>query len=643
MVELRTTHDVTFYTDSAGVAAIFDPALMNKTVWFKVSSDGYQFEGSFAGGVRLKVDPNNTVTLQIERKNVAERIYRVTGHGIYQDTKLLGEAAPIDHPILNAGVMGQDSVLNAVFRDKLYWFWGDTKRPRKAIGILRSTGAISELPQNGGLDPDTGVNLQYFTDETGRAKRVFPPPPDTKPIWLTNLMVLEDEFGRQQMFAHYTAIDTADFSLGSFTRAVENLRNPETLSTLAERGVGQWNPEREIFERVAVGMPKKIFRNTLRVHEDGQEWFYFGQPFPYLRVPATIDAIQDPDRYQFFTPLKPGTTRADSEVEGTRDDPVWAWKNDAPFMDDFLQARMIRDDRLASDEGLLNLRDFQQGEEILVFGGRVYWNNARQKWVMIFSRIAPSSPVEEVWYSEADSPLGPWVYARKVTDHDNTSCYLPNQHRPFDQNGGRTVYFECTFANLVTGSKPKPGYNYNQMMYKLNLNDTRLYLPVSVYHYQDRQGSHRYDTLKGLEGDTASALGRIAGVDGDSIAENAPIPFFALPVDRAREQSVPVWEERTRQGIRLILRETTRADSPVFYALPPDVSSGNPSVVSIYEYENTENGRFIYSPPQYAPSGPWVRSTDPVFQAWASPNLNPERNPGAEPVEVCMGASAVCE
>ena len=93
-----------------------------------------------------------------------------------------------------------------------------------------------------------------------------------------------------------------------------------------------------------------------------------------------------------------------------------------------------------------------------------------------------SSFLGEVWYAEADTPLGPWVYARKIVTHDDYSFYNPKQHPIFDQDGGRIIFFEGTYTTTFSGNKdPTPRYDYNQVMYQLDLADPRLALPVAVY------------------------------------------------------------------------------------------------------------------------------------------------------------------
>jgi hypothetical protein len=48
-------------------------------------------------------------------------------------------------------------------------------------------------------------------------------------------------------------------------------------------------------------------------------------------------------------------------------------------------------------------------------------------------------------------------------------------HPFFDQEGGRIIYFEGTYASTFSGNtNPTPRYDYNQIMYRLDLADPRL-------------------------------------------------------------------------------------------------------------------------------------------------------------------------
>ena len=178
MVELQTTSGARCYTDSNGLIAFYEPGLMNRKVWFGVSSHGYEFPptqgvpGLGIRGVTLETKPGASAQLKIKRLNIAERLYRITGQGIYRDTVLLGRKPPIAEPLLNAEVTGQDGVLNAIYRGRLYWFYGDTSKLSYALGNFSMTGATTELPDR--IDPSVGFNLKYFAGKDGFVKPMAP-------------------------------------------------------------------------------------------------------------------------------------------------------------------------------------------------------------------------------------------------------------------------------------------------------------------------------------------------------------------------------------------------------------------------------------------------------------------------------------
>src|SRR5687768_13287779 len=121
LVELTTTAGVTYVTDSAGLIAFDEPGLMDQRVFFSVQSHGYEAskDGFGIRGVAFDVKPGGSAQIKLKRLNIAERLYRVTGQGIYRDTVLLGRKPPIREPLLNAQVTGCDSVVTAEYRGKL--------------------------------------------------------------------------------------------------------------------------------------------------------------------------------------------------------------------------------------------------------------------------------------------------------------------------------------------------------------------------------------------------------------------------------------------------------------------------------------------------------------------------------------------
>jgi hypothetical protein len=105
MVTLETVHGLRFTSDSSGLIAFDEPGMLQRRVFFSVKSPGYTFPKDNFGfaGLSLDTTPGATTTIKLVRTNIAERLYRLTGQGIYRDTLLLGKDAPISHPNLNDG------------------------------------------------------------------------------------------------------------------------------------------------------------------------------------------------------------------------------------------------------------------------------------------------------------------------------------------------------------------------------------------------------------------------------------------------------------------------------------------------------------------------------------------------------------
>ena len=104
------------------------------------------------------------------------------------------------------------------------------------------------------------------------------------------------------------------------------------------------------------------------------------------------------------------------------------------------------------------------------------WNEFRKRWVLIaVQQFGKPSFLVEVWYAESTAPTGPWKHAVKIVTHDKYSFYNPAQHAFFDQDGGRTIYFEGTYSHTFSGRESRtPLYDYNQILYRLDLADPRL-------------------------------------------------------------------------------------------------------------------------------------------------------------------------
>jgi hypothetical protein len=463
LVELELVNQARYVTDSAGRAAILEPGLENQTVFFGVHSHGYEFpkDGFGMAGTRLKLLPGSRETLKIKRLNIAERLYRNTGQGIYRDSMLLGHKVPLEQPLLNGQVMGQDSIQRAVYRGKIRWFWGDTLRVSYPLGNFRMSGAISDLPENGGLNPNAGINLKYFVGEDGFCKGMFPIEPKGDLIWADGLIVIKDQ-GREEMLAHYIRLK----GLGKNTG----------------RGLGIYNDAKDEFEQLAVLPLAEKWRfphgHPVSITNNGTPYFYFGIPFPNVRVRAMKSAIVDTNAYEAFTCLADGSSAETNKAKLFRNESgtlVYRWTKSAPPVGAKEEFSFVSASLMKNEEAHFLPLDAETGKAVHLHGGSVSWNPFRKKWIMIAVEIFGSSALGEVWSSEADDPTGPWRKARKIVTHEKYSFYNPAQHPFFDQDGGRTIYFEGTYTADFSGNPMKtPRYDYNQVMYRLNLADPRL-------------------------------------------------------------------------------------------------------------------------------------------------------------------------
>ena len=453
LVELETVNHLRFYTDSAGVVAFLEPGLMNREVFFHVRSHGYEFarDGFGYAGKALAVKPGGRAELKIKRLNIAERLYRVTGEGIYRDTVLLGGRAPLGEPLLNAQVAGQDSVMAAAYRGKIYWFWGDTMRPKYPLGHYGTAGATSEPPGRGGLDPSVGVDLKYFTGEDGFSRPMVKLA-DEGLVWIHGLLTLADTTGRERLVAHFMRM--------------------KGLDEMLEHGLLVFNDETQMFVKLAAFDLKEKWRgpasHPLRFKDAVGDYFYSPAPFATVRVKADWQSLTNPASYESLT-LTAGVDGASK----------WEWRTDRAPLGQKEEREWIRAGKLRAGDARYQITDADTGQPVELHTASICWNEFRQRWVMIAGQIGGRSHLGEIWFAEAESPTGPWRRARKIVTHDQYTFYNPAQHPFFDQAGGRFIYFEGTYTEEFSGNPvATPRYNYNQIMYRLDLADPRLQTPA---------------------------------------------------------------------------------------------------------------------------------------------------------------------
>jgi hypothetical protein len=475
LVELRTVSGVRFVTDSAGYAAVDDPALFGRRVFFNVSSHGYEYAADGFGmrGKALELTPGGSADLKIKRLNIAERLYRVTGEGIYRDSVLLGRTPPIAEPLLNAEVVGQDSVQVAAYRGKLYWFWGDTSRQRYPLGHFGTAGATSDLPSGGGLPPDVGTNFTYFTDKDGFSRPTVARE-GASPLWLDGLFVVKDSGGKEHLLGCVAVIKTLGHTTGR--RLVEWDDDKAMFRTLRELPVD--GPARPHGHAVVAGPDGKPYA------VDGKPYVLFADPVPTTRVPATYEAAIDPANYETFTCLPSGAfgPAEKAKIERSPDGrPAWAWRPNAKPLERDEFGRLVKAGVMKPEDAAVRPVDAVTGKPVVLHAGSVQWNAYRKRWVMIANEVGgKASNLGEVFYLEGDAPEGPWLKAVKVITHDRYSFYNPIHHPFFDGDGGRYLYVEGTYSGTFSREHEwTPRYDYNQVMYRIDLADERLRAAVA--------------------------------------------------------------------------------------------------------------------------------------------------------------------
>jgi hypothetical protein len=153
----------------------------------------------------------------------------------------------------------------------------------------------------------------------------------------------------------------------------------------------------------------------------------FGNPLPTLRCPATFEAWQDASQWETMQPQKTLTAALD-------------------------------------------------GKPVKPHSGSMAWNPYRKRWVTVFMEsFGKPSVFGELWYAEAGTPAGPWGKAVKVLSHDNYTFYNPRLHPEFTPADSSILLFEGTYTKeFADRPNPTPRYDYNQVLYRLDLDDLAL-------------------------------------------------------------------------------------------------------------------------------------------------------------------------
>lgn len=413
LVELRTTHQMRWVSDNDGRVALDAPELMHREVWLEIRSPGYGLPADGFGmrGVRVRPVPGGRTRIEVQRSSIARRLGRLTGAGLLAESQKLG----LYGDFRESGVWGCDSVQIAAHRGRLYWVWGDTTLGHYPLGIFHATAAVTSLDPIPRAEPPVRIEFQMVTNAEGRPRAVAEMPGEG-PTWLSGLVSLPDRQGRARLVSAYAKI--------------------KPPLEVYRWGLCVWNEERLRFEPLKViwtktdsdPRPPPVPEGHAVPWEDpeGRHWILFGNPFPSLRCPASFEAWQDPAQWE----------------------------------------------RLEPPEHLVSA----EGAPVQPHSGSIAWHPWRRRWVAVFmERFGKPSTFGEVWYAEAQSPLGPWGRAVKVLSHDNYTFYNPRIHAETLRSDSPVLLFEGTYSReFANRPEPTPRYDYNQVLYRLDLDDPRL-------------------------------------------------------------------------------------------------------------------------------------------------------------------------
>jgi hypothetical protein len=459
LVELVTVNHLRFVTDNAGRVAFHEPGLMGREVFFTVRSHGYEMKRDGFGFAGVKITPRagQAAEVKITRRNVAERLCRLTGEGRFRDSLLLGHKPPLaDAP--NPGlVAGQDSVQAAPYQGEVYWFWGDTTRMSYPLGLFRVSGAKTALP-SAKTDLAAGIPFDYFADKTGFARAMMPLPERPEGVvWIDGVCTVPDEKGVEKLVAHYS--------------------RRKGLAEELEHGVAVFDDRRAVFvpvKELPLAEKWRFPHGHPEAFEDGgKKWLLFGNPAPTVRVPATLGDVLDPRRYEAFTcATATEKDRPTALKTGGDGKPVWRWQSDLPPLGSEAEAELVKAGKLKPEHARFYPADADDpGERVRLHSGTVRWNEYRRRWVLVAGQVGgKSSLLGEVWYAEAGQPTGPFATAVKVVTHDRQSFYNVCHHAFLDRDSGRVIHFEGTYTSEFSGSTDRtPRYDYNQVLYRLDL------------------------------------------------------------------------------------------------------------------------------------------------------------------------------
>ena len=261
---------------------------------------------------------------------------------------------------------------------------------------------------------------------------------------------------------------------------------------------------------------------------------------------------------------------------------------------------MVANGLYRRDESWNQFRDRDTGKNNTHRAWHSHLNEHRKRWIAVFSEIngqhglmvkppytgpppllAGNPAYEgtilgEVWYTEADTPVGPWVYGACESLRTTTTAFTIRDIIRFLTRRGGVHFFEGSFATIYSKAVDKtPRYDYDQLMSGSSMGDPQNGDSIRHVRDLDRQ--------------------RSAFRDRPGAGSRSFLASSVLCIRRSCQRSTPVYEvidERRRPGGG---SENGGEKSPVFYALPPDAAKPPATARPLFEYVNLRIGQRLYS------------------------------------------------
>jgi hypothetical protein len=250
----------------------------------------------------------------------------------------------------------------------------------------------------------------YFRDEKNKPRGVAVIPGEG-PTWLTGMISLP-----------------CNHLVATYSKIKGFLDEYEVGLCVWDPASNKFVPEKVIWKKADGEKPLLLKGHPVRWKDAaGKSWLLFGDPFPDARCPDDFES----------------------------------WKNPATW------------EKIPAPNAPRSAAD---GSEVKPHRGSIAWNAFRKRWIAIFTQnLGKPSAFGEIWYAEADSPLGQWVGTVKVLSHDNYTFYNPRIQTDLTSEGASFILFEGTYtAEFADHAQPTTRYNYNQILYRLDLDDPKL-------------------------------------------------------------------------------------------------------------------------------------------------------------------------